>query len=227
MQGWFIRVAILVATTAIARGVVAAFGLDTKIARLIAVVIKTANVQATAWILSGIVGIICVLFWIALDIPERITAAIYGQRPALGSLTFVNLIAEIGKHQASGRVSARLSVEITNTNDFMVKYRAMVTTEVNGSPGSVSNFEGLIPAHQNRYLIAAEVSNVAAAAPNQHFVSGWLDYDVTYFAAPSGQATRRTARRVEFFTDQGRQNNPPGTELRVPVIARLSNEIVE
>jgi hypothetical protein len=109
----------------------------------------------------------------------------------------------------------------------MVKYRAVVTAQVNGTPSDVATFEGLIPPHQNRYLIAGEISNVAPAAPNQPFVSGWLDYDVTYFAAPSGQATRRTARRVEFFTDQGRQNKPPGTELRVHVITRLSNEVEE
>jgi hypothetical protein len=226
-MGWPTRILVAIVTTAIARGVVAAFGLDAKVARLIAIATTSGNAQAIAWIISGLVGLICVVLWIALDVPQRITDLISGRAPELGSLTYVNLIAEIGKHQQSGRISAHLSVEVTNTNDFLVKYRASVSSEVNGTPSGVTTFEGLIPAHQNRYLLAGEIANVAAAAPNQPFVSGWLDYDVTYFAAPSGRTKRRTSKHVEFKTDQGRQNTPPGTEIRVQIITRLSKEIEE
>jgi len=134
----------------------------------------------------------------------------------------IRLCSPVAKHQLSGRISARLSVEVTNTNDFLVKYRVTVKCEVNGTQSDTATFEGFVPAHQNRFLIASEIPNVASAAQNQPFVSGWLDYDVTYFAAPAGRATRRTSRHVEFHTDQGRQDNPPGTQIRAPIITRFS-----
>jgi len=101
-----------------------------------------ANIQAIAWGISGTVGVVCVVLWITLDIPQKITDLVYGRQPALGSLSYVNLIAEIGKHQQSGRIDARVSVEVTNTNDFLVKFHASVSCEVNGTPSGVLNLKG-------------------------------------------------------------------------------------
>lgn len=63
----------MVATIAIARGVVAALGLDAKVARLITIAATSANIQAIAWVISGLFGLICIILWIAFDVPQRIT----------------------------------------------------------------------------------------------------------------------------------------------------------
>jgi hypothetical protein len=80
----------------------------------------SSNLQAVAWLLSGIFGIVCVTAWIAFDVPEKISNLFSGQRPALGSLSYVNLIVSVERHP-SGNIDVQLSVELTNTNDFLIK----------------------------------------------------------------------------------------------------------
>jgi hypothetical protein len=226
MGTWLLKLAVLVATTAIARGIVAAFGLDAKVSRFIQMIGAYPNLQAVAWTLSGLIGLLAVVAWSGFNVSEKIAGGFSSDRPALGSLNYVNLIPGIERKQ-NGVTHAQLSVELNNGNDFLLKYRATLHSQVNGKADTPITFEGLIPAHQSRYAMANPIQNVPVDVAVSPFLSGRLDYDITYFAAPSGRATRRTARRVYFSTEQGRDIRPVGTQEQHRIITRFENEIEE
>jgi hypothetical protein len=57
------KILVAVLCAAVARGVVAAFGLDQEVASLIRAAMNPQMREAAAWIISGTVGLICVALW--------------------------------------------------------------------------------------------------------------------------------------------------------------------
>jgi hypothetical protein len=215
---------------AIGRGIVLAFGLDAKVARVIRAAASSANVKAIAWVITGLFGIAGVLSWELLHVSERVEAIFPLQRPALGSLPFVNFISEVDKNPAS-QINIQMSVELRNTNDFPVKYAAHLDGEVNGKEPATPdlNFEGFIPPNQTRYLTYNKIYDVPHGPIHSGgaYLEGMLHYDVSYYAAPAGQPRRRTSRRVLFSSRQAAQDRPVGTVIQENLIVRFSDELEE
>jgi hypothetical protein len=61
---------------AIGRGIVFAFGLDLKVARLINIAATSTNLSAIAWTLAGLVGLAAVASWELFGVSERLRAAL-------------------------------------------------------------------------------------------------------------------------------------------------------
>jgi hypothetical protein len=213
---------------AVGRGIVFAFGLDAKVARMIQVASTSANTAAIAWIISGAFGIIGLISWEMFNVVDRLNAMFPVNRPALGSLSYEQFIANVNRNPTTGQTNVQMIVEVQNRNDFLVKYRAKLNGEVNGKTPDrpVLEFEGFAPAHQNRYVMYDTIFDVPidAIPPGAPFLSGRLYYDLIYFAAPAGRATRRTARSVSFATQEGSELKPIGTRIEIHIITRFTDE---
>jgi hypothetical protein len=111
--------------------------------------------------------------------------------------------------------NAEVRVDLKNTNDFLVSYRAKIGGEINGQrlshDGNPVEFTGMAYA-QNPTTLLYRFDNIptARANPLDPTVSGWISYDLTYIAAPDGKRTRRTAKRMRFQTHIAlRTERPP------------------
>lgn len=224
-----LKLVIAIVTGAIARGVILLLGLDAKIARILRTVKASPNSTAIAWILSGAIGVVGVIGWEMLSVSERLDAVLPFNRPGYGSLPFKDMIVSIERHP-SGKTDIQMSVELKNTNDFMLRYNALLIGRVNGKlpNGPILTFEGYIPANETRYMMYNKIFDVPPqTAPGSPVYEGYIDYDVTYSAASSSRGIRHTARRASFSTFQGAQKHAAGTRIQDKMMVRLTNEIEE
>lgn len=225
-----IGVVVAILSGAIGRGIVLAFGLDAKVARMIRAATTSSNVKAIAWVISGLFGIAGLVSWELLHVSERVEAVLPVHRPALGSLPFVNFVSEVGKNPA-GQIDIQMGVQLRNTNDFLVKFAAHMDGEVNGKKPEIPdlNFEGYIPPNQTGYLVYNRIYDVPRGPthPGAAFLEGMLHYDVSYYAAPAGQSRRQSSRRVWFSSWQAAQDRPVGTITQENLIVHFSDELEE
>jgi hypothetical protein len=70
MQAFLIRVAFVVATTAVGRGIVFAFGLDKRVAGIINIARESRCRPAIAWIISGVFGLTMLMLWEVFHVDE-------------------------------------------------------------------------------------------------------------------------------------------------------------
>jgi hypothetical protein len=74
------------------------------------------------------------------------------QGPALGSLTYSNFIANIHSFVRQNTVTAELVIELRNTNDFLVAFRAKIKGQVNDKElvpgGGQIEFDGYVYSQQ-------------------------------------------------------------------------------
>lgn len=142
--------------------------------------------------------------WEAFSLSDLLRG-LAGRRPALGSLRYSLFVIRIESLPEQGTASAELRVQLNNTNDFLLSYNATIDGEVNGQklPEGLVPFSGEAPSEKPTILVY-RFPNIPTQQPNpgDPTVSGWLSYDLSYFASPDGKRKRRTARRLRFSTHQ-------------------------
>ncbi|CCB67714.1 hypothetical protein [Hyphomicrobium sp. MC1] len=203
MGAWFIRAIIALATTAVVRGVVMAFHLDAMVARIINVAETNSNLEAIAWSLSGVTGLIAVFIWIALGAPERL-ASLFWPRPALGSLSYQMFENHAAIHGGAETAPMELVVLLNNQNEKLVRYRAVISGAVNGANWQDENgnqqlsVDGFVPAKETRSLIL-NIPNVPITFIGSTVrMDGRFVYSIEYFFPPHFRRFRTTARTVTF-----------------------------
>jgi hypothetical protein len=195
---------IVVATVGmmIGRGIVLAFGLDRWVAQMIQTVTSWPTAEAVGWLLAGAFGLLGVAIWEASSLSDRLKG-LAERRPALGSLRYSVCVIRIESLPEQGTASAELRVQLNNTNDFLLSYNAMIDGEVNGRtlPEGLAQLSGVAYSEKPTILVYRFPSiPTQQANPADPTVSGWVSYDLSYFASPDGKRKRRTARRLRFST---------------------------
>jgi hypothetical protein len=208
MGSILIRIAVAIVCAAIGRGIVAAFHLDTLVARTISELWQEgasfspeARV-AIAWMLSGLIGLIGLTSWLVLHIDERLQDLLR-KRPTFGSLPNVNFTVNVARNITTGKVDAEMAVEIKNVNDFVVGYRGHLEGEMNDKPFIAPDGSERLPIHGYAHpaiptSLILKFYDVPQAPTGRPPLSGTIKYDLAYFAAPSGKRTRRTMKRIAF-----------------------------
>jgi len=197
--------------TMIGRGVVLAFGLDRWVGQVVQTVTTSPMAEAVGWFLAAAFGLVGVAIWEAFSLSDRLRER-GGQRPALGSLRYSVCVIRIESLPEQGTASAELRIPLINTNDFLVSYSATIDGEVNGKKLSEEGpvqFSGVAYSEKPTSLVY-RFPNIPTQQPNptDPTVSGWVSYDLSYFASPDGKRKRRTARRLRFCTHLPLQPTP-------------------
>jgi len=214
----------------VARGIIAAFGLDAKVARLI----NTArSSKAAIWILSGCFGLICVLAWQLLDVGDKLLA-LGEPGPELGSLVYSRLQIKAEHHPGTEKSNYEIVVVLNNLNDYALGFKAKINADVNGvkmTKDGPLEFSGVVAAKDTRWIVykVRDVPMIKKPGSDEVDVIGWAEYDISYFVAPHGKKTRRTAKRVNFDTHSVVPSVSTGrsVEERIETTTVFSNELEE
>lgn len=230
---FIISILFAVVCGAIGRGLVIAFSLDEKVARIIQELDKLSPeaLSAISWGISGFIGLAGLACWLIFRVDERIYN-LFSPVPALGSLSYQDFSANVFRSVSSESATVELVSTLQNTNDFLLKTHVELRGEVNGvrfedNEGNDSlNFEGFANTNQPLHLIL-RIENVPVPQPqgNAPSLNGTFDYVVTFVVAPTGKRTRTTAKRV-LFESRVPVGLPPGshTEQRINVLFKDERE---
>jgi hypothetical protein len=203
-------IAVAIVGTTIGRGIVLAFGLDRWVGPMIQTVTSSRTAEAVGWLLAGAFGLVGVAIWETFSLSDRLRD-LGGRRPALGSLRYSVFVIRIESLPEQGTASVELRVQLNNTNDFLLSYNATIDGEVNGKKlsGGPVQFSGVAYSEKPTSLVY-RFPDMPTQQPNptDPTVSGWVSYDLSYFASPDGKRKRRTARRLRFSTHQPLQPTP-------------------
>jgi len=182
----------------IGRVLVLALGLDRWFAQMIQTETSWPTVEAVGWLLGGAFGLMGVAIWEAFSLSDRLRGC-----PALGSLKYSVCVIRIESLPEQGEASVELRVQLSNTNDFLLAYNATIDGDVNGKKlsDSLVQFSGVAYSEKPTILVY-RFPNIPTQQQNpaDPTVSGWISYDLSYFASPDGKRKRRTARRLRFST---------------------------
>jgi hypothetical protein len=204
---------------AIGRGIVLAFGLDKIVARMIQSATAMPSLPAIAWILSGLIGLVGLVAWQLFHVDEKLYG-MFAARPALGSLSFEEpFVTRISRSIGTGKTDAEISVNLKNSNDFLLKFHATISGDVNGKQSSQISFDGYAyPAKQASLIL--RISDIPGPGPQSQSIKteGHFQYDVTYYPAASEQRTRRTMKRISFESIQPLQNVPGSSGAGIKVL---------
>ncbi len=221
------KILVTLLASLVARGVIMAFGLDAKAARLI----RTArSSKAAIWIISGCFGLVCVLAWQLFDVDE-VLSGLRTPSPELGSFAYSRLQIKAGHHPGSAKSNYEIVVILNNLNDYAIGFRAKINADVNGvmmkNDGPLE-LSGVVAAKDSRWIVyrVRDVPTTRQPGSNESEVVGWAEYDISYFVAPQGKKSRRTAKRVNFDTHSV---VPAGgsVEERIETTTIFSNEVEE
>lgn len=140
------RLIVAVATGALAKGIIAWSGLDSKVANLLHIAATPHNESVIAWVASGAVGLIGLVLWIVVRVEGRLYDIIQ-PRPMLGSLAVVpnGFVARLNHHRQANRNDAELSVELKNKNEFLVQFHACLTPDFPDEVGFACTFWSNLP----------------------------------------------------------------------------------
>src|SRR5262249_15162593 len=126
--------------------------------------------NAIAWCIAGLIGLGGLFVWLIFHVDERLYDAL-SPRPPLGSLAFVEpFTAALSRNIGSGQTDAVLVVKLRNTNEFLVRFRAVLQGEVNekmftNADGTNSlAFEGYVNPAQPTELIL-RIPEIPASPP--------------------------------------------------------------
>jgi hypothetical protein len=154
--------------------------------------------------------------------------------PSLGSLAYLNFIAEIQRQVSTMKTSVQMKVKVRNNNNFLIAYHAHLSGQIGARSSLPIDFDGFIPANQSGELIFTRLDDVkvdeSSVFPDP-VLSGFLRYVVTYWAASSPTGTRRTtARTCEFaltepFTPPSRFKPGQLRQSMFETTIRFSDEI--
>jgi hypothetical protein len=129
----------------------------------------------------------------------------------------------------TGKTDAEISVEIKNSNDFVVGYRGHLQGDLNGQVflapdgGDTLHINGYVNPTVPTFL-TLKFYNVPDAPAGRPPLSGTIKYDLTYFAAPSGKRTRRTMKRIAFERTVPFRGVAGQTEQRIKTLYREEEE---
>lgn len=197
MLAQFFRAVIvgLVATTLV-RGIVLAFGLDEWMARTISSILRTANVEAAAWIVSGLFGLLAFGLWLAFG---KKVADSFDRRPPLGSLHQVNSIVAFNRFDE--RTDIEIVVQLNNRNDELLKTRGELQATVNGKDlDQPIVFDGYANAQSTTDLIV-RMRDIPFEVENSVIkIVARMRYNVFYHFPRSPSRTRRTSKLVQLDT---------------------------
>jgi hypothetical protein len=203
-------IVVAIAGMMIGRGIVLAFGLDRWVAQMIQAVTSWPTVEAVGWLLAGAFGLMGMAIWEAFSLNDRLSG-LAERRPALGSLRYSVCVIRIESLPEQGTASAELRVQLNNTNDFLLSYNATIDGEVNGRklPEDLAQLSGVASSKKPTILLY-RFPNIPTQQPNpaDPTVSGWVSYDLSYFASPDGKRKRRTAKQLRFSTHLPLQQTP-------------------
>jgi len=154
----------------------------------------------------------------------------------LGSLQYVQFIAEVGRAVSTKKTSVQMMLEVKNRNNFLLKYRVRMNGQVNGKtlPEPELQFDGYIGAGETRKLMYGRIDDVPANETptlNKPTLAGVLNYEVVYWAAQFPEWKRRSVKTCAFEMKQPFSNKPKGpgevVVSKLETTIHLSNEIEE
>lgn len=199
-----IRILVIVLCTAVARGIVMAFGLDQMAAHTIDLAWSSTKIKAVAWMLSGLIGLLGLALWIALRLDKKLGAWL-NPRPEFASLVYSDFIPNIGIDPKNKSVGVETFVKLDNTNTRSVRYRAKLTGSINGHPfrdtvgKDFLEFNGFAGAGRSAGLVLQFQPIAFDKAEGWATIDGQLRYELTYYFDGSF-AGRATARTILFKT---------------------------
>lgn len=217
LQKIVIGILVVVLSGTIGKGVIKAFALDEKVARVIKGFLSSGLVEATGWILTGAFGLVCLIVWIAFHADERI-ADYLSPIPNFASVTFSTWDMQATHFVKDGKTNVDIAIYLKNTNQYPISYTAKLHANANGKDlidknGSKTiDVSAIASANETItliYFIPDVPTPSTEGASNQNTIAGWAEYDLTYAVAPSGKRTRRTAKRVEMSTGMTLKPSPP------------------
>ena len=197
---------VYITVASIGRGIVSAYGLDKWIAGMIHVVESSGNLAAIGWIVSGGVGLVCLIGWLAFRIDEKIYNLI-SPIPDLGSLSYLSFVSYISIHVPTQAVAVKMVVTLQNKNPALIRFNARLCGQVNGkeyieSGNTVCAFTGYAHPVDQACLILPIPDVPVHVSEGWGSVTGTLEYDLHYFYPKSGsepRRKRRTRRKLEFY----------------------------
>jgi hypothetical protein len=121
MRKALITLLVGVATTAVARGIVLALGLDKAIAQIFFELSAFAapRSEVLAWLGSGAVGLVAIAVWHLPRADERLKN-LWFPTPKLGSLPFVGFDLPLARNISTNAVRAELVCVLRNSNDALM-----------------------------------------------------------------------------------------------------------
>ena len=201
MQRIFTAIVIAIIAGAIGKGIISAFALDAKVARMIHVVRETYNLSAISWTMSGLFGLFCLVLWLSLRVDERIYN-FFAPQPELGSLVFeAPFIPRINRSKDTGRVDIELVTKLKNTNQKLIRTVGIISGAANGKPvaGDQVPIDSLVPAGNTTSLII-RIANI----PMKEFVfgtpsvAGHFYYKLSYAFPPNESRSRETSKKISW-----------------------------
>ncbi len=193
-------------------------GLDTKVVQLLQEFfqfgINSPNLDVIAWSISGVIGLACLILWLIFHLDDRLYNMLI-KKPTLGSLHYVDCVPMLKRNINTGKADAEIRVELKNTNDFLVRFRATLRGQINGKIFTNADgvdtlqFYGYVnQSHSTSLILKIADIPVSPAESTAMNLSGDFIYDVIYFAAPSGHRTHRTMKHITFQSPIILKNEP-------------------
>lgn len=209
MREFLIRLLLLAACTVIVKGALLLLGQrGIHPEQWVATMLGKAELlplNAIAWILAGILGVVVVVAIQALHLDKRVASLVSRQfvsdQPPIGSLTFSRVRVEVFRNKTTGQTDVKIGFEIENTNDYMIKYDVSVInasinnkTVKNPKSPKMDSMGGYVYPGKTSLFRYEMIYNVDLTKMP---ISGNLEYDLTYSTVPPG-TTRRSYKKMSF-----------------------------
>jgi hypothetical protein len=125
--------------------------------------------------------------------------------PPIGSLRYVKSWLVLEHNQSTNEWAGQVKVELENTSDKLIFFRAITAGNINGAPFTAekASFDGYIPPNGDTTLMSKRIIGFPIdpkAGFAKPIAMGIFEYDLSYGFTDQKAFTRRTAKglRIEF-----------------------------
>ena len=217
LTGLLVKIGVSILGTAIGGGLARAFGLHTKVERMLNFVVTS---ELVLLLLAGLSGLAALAALLAFRVEDRLYDLL-SPRPSRGSFVYRATTIRPIQQSVFGGLDLDIIVDLENSNDFLIEYRADIKVNANTHATQIV-LSGFAPAGRTIPLVCRLFGVPATeTVPDRLVLGGDLQYDVRYFV-PQSRRHRRTGRTTIFYSEWP----VPGTSAH-PLHVTFRDEIEE